>query len=152
MQVRTCWINRCERLTAIVLDESICLCDDLHDREILWVMAFPLCMVDSWRLSGNRAVSHKGPNKLWCQVILPSTLSLFLLWCGRFRKCPIEGCLNDHILASIPLWWYLSGSASKLSLGCETWTAVLAVLNQWWVTMYGYWSASISINLQEDNC
>lgn len=43
----------------------------------------------------------------------------------------------------------------KLTQGGDNWIAELAVLNQWWVAMYGYWSASIITNIisqEEDNC
>ncbi len=153
IHVRTYWINRQERLTAIVLNESIWLRDDLHDRDwILWVMAFPLCMVGSWCSSGNRAVSHKGPNKLCSQVILCSTIyhrsaSDVVDYRKRMFTRPHSRMYTSVV---IPFWL-----GFKLSLGCETWTAVLAALNQCWVTMYGYWSSPINANIslqEEDNC
>lgn len=62
------------------------------------------------------------------------------------EKARLKDVSETHVLSLIPSPSCIM-LCSKLSPGCETWRAVLAVLNQWWGTLYGYWLASINTNI-----
>lgn len=114
----------------------------------------------AWQAAGSCQVTPRSVTRAktcFDAKSLCTSLYLLLLRCGRFlggKKILFEWCLQNYIHACMHASVMIPGSIHfKLSPGCETWTAALADLNQWWVTIYDYWSASINsnIHLQEDD-
>lgn len=92
---------------------------------ILRAAAFPLCMADSWCLSGNNCIQSQTTAQTSCDAKLLCALRCSiavtpLMWSILEKKAQFEGCLQNYILACTLQRRYPSLLHFKLSPGHET--------------------------------